>query len=600
MINSELFIHQVASAFSPGMLEDVLVAKAKAAEAKKLADDYDKKKDYKNALRFYKKASYYGETDATYLVGSYYENGYTGVRNLSLSYVWYQKGAKQGNLKCLKRMALDYYTGNNYCPQDTATAKQYWISVYVKHPDPINEIELNKYFPNWKKKYNKGFDSLAFKTRNQLTYIAERGIVAAFYWLGVNLHGESLSNELKVLLGYETDVDKARRWLLKAALEDYPPASCYLKKHFGIDVEEATSGVEMYLLGCSYSIGSSELDKDLRYFWLRKAVNSGYEKACNNLGVCYDRAIGTERNYRIANDLFSRAINYDGDETAYFNYGLSYYYGKDVNQNESKAKKLFLKARAKGSEHARDFLKEHYGIDKDIGIEFSDSTEEIIFNNDDVIITYCGLKTSEDIFQIKFSCENNSDNQYNIWLKNLTINGIQTSNYKMVGEFAPETSIKQQEAVQCNQILSTDDVIEFSVEIDDEDNNTLCETNTMRITIDESELKTLFTIIGTVDFSSLRLKDDDYFFDDEESIDAYGIIYDPISVQYLQGIDSSHNYHLIIDPETVADSIRNKYNPRYAKRMSRIEEDNYSEPYDILSDINFSMHDTISRALKYV
>ena len=38
MINSELFIHQVASAFSPEMLEDVFVAKAKAAEAKKLRD----------------------------------------------------------------------------------------------------------------------------------------------------------------------------------------------------------------------------------------------------------------------------------------------------------------------------------------------------------------------------------------------------------------------------------------------------------------------------------------------------------------------------------------------------------------------------------
>ena len=599
MINSELFIHQVASAFSPGMLEDVLVAKAKAAEAKKLADDYDKKKDYKNALRFYKKASYYGETDATYLVGSYYENGYTGVRNLSLSYIWYQKGANQGNLKCLKRMALDYYTGNKYCPQDTATSKQYWISVYVKHPDPINEIELNKYFPNWKKKYDKGFDSLAFKTRNQLTNIAEKGIVAAFYWLGVNLHGESLSNELKAFLGYETDVDKARRWLLKAALEDYPPATRFLKTHFGIDVEEATSGEEMYLLGCVYSNGTSEQDKDLYYFWLRKAVSSGYEKACNNLGVCYDRAIGTERNYRIANDLFSRAINYDGDETAYFNYGLSYYYGKDVNQNESKAKKLFLKARAKGSEHARDFLKEHYGIDKDIGIEFSDSTEEIIFNNDDVIITYCGLKTSEDIFQIKFSCENNSDNQYNIWLKNLTINGIQTSNYKMVGEFPPKTWIKQQEEVQFDQVLSTEDVIEFSVEIDDEDNASLCETNTMKITIDKFELKPLFTIIGIVDFSSLRLKDDDTF-DDEENIDAYNIFYDPIPVQYLQGIDYTHNYQLVIDPESLADAIRNKYNPRYARRMSRIEEENYSEPYDILSDISFSMHATISQALKYV
>lgn len=156
MINSELFIHQIASGFSAEILEDDLATKTKAAEAKKLADDYDKKKDYKNALRLYKTASFYGDSDATYMVGVYYENGYTSMRNLSLSYVWYQKGANQGNLKCLKRMALDYYTGNEYCPQDTATAKEYWICVYIKSPDSINEIELNKYFPSWKKEYNKG------------------------------------------------------------------------------------------------------------------------------------------------------------------------------------------------------------------------------------------------------------------------------------------------------------------------------------------------------------------------------------------------------------------------------------------------------------
>lgn len=599
MINSELFIHQIASGFSAEILEDDLATKTKAAEAKKLADDYDKKKDYKNALRLYKTASFYGDSDATYMVGVYYENGYTSMRNLSLSYVWYQKGANQGNLKCLKRMALDYYTGNEYCPQDTATAKEYWICVYVKSPDSINEIELNKYFPSWKKEYNKGFNSFAFKTQKQLTNIAEKGIVAAFYWLGVNLHGESLSNELKVLLGYKTDVDKARRWLLKAALEDYQPAALYLKKHYGVDVEEATSGEEMYLLGCNYSNGSSEQDKDLRYFWLRKAVNSGYEKACNNLGVCYDCAIGTEKNQRMANDLFSRAMNVDGDGTAYFNYGLSYFYGKEVIKNESTAKRLFLKARARGSEYARDFLKEQYGIDKDIGLEFSDSTEKIIFNNDDVIIYYCGLKTSENGFQIKFSCENNTENQYNVWLKNIIINGTKTNNYRLLGEFSPKTWIKQQEEVQFDQVLSTEDVIEFSVEIDDEDNAFLCETNTMKITIDKFELKPLFTIIGIVDFSSLRLKDDDAF-DDEENIDAYNIFYDPIPVQYLQGIDYTHNYQLVIDPESLADAIRNKYNPRYARRMSRIEEENYSEPYDILSDISFSMHATISQALKYV
>ena len=169
----------------------------------------------------------------------------------------------------------------------------------------------------------------------------------------------------------------------------------------------------------------------------------------------------------------------------------------------------------------------------------------------------------------------------------------------MVGEFPPKTWIKQQEEVQFDQVLSTEDVIEFSVEIDDEDNASLCETNTMKITIDKFELKPLFTIIGIVDFSSLRLKDDDTF-DDEENIDAYNIFYDPIPVQYLQGIDYTHNYQLVIDPESLADAIRNKYNPRYARRMSRIEEENYSEPYDILSDISFSMHATISQALKYV
>lgn len=602
MKNSNSFIQQISSTFSAKMIEEVLDIKAKATEAKSIADAYDNNKEYKDAMRFYKIASSYGDSDATYMVGNYYEEGYSGIRNKSLAYIWYQRGANQGNIECLKRMAIDYYCGSEFCPQDTETAKEYCISIYLKKPGLINEIELNKYFPGWKKEENKGFDTLAFKPQKQLMNIAEWGIVAAFYWLGVNMHGELLSNDLKVILGYETNVDKARRWLLKAALEDYSPAASYLKQHFGIDVNEASSGEEMYICGCNYPQDSSEQNKDLRFFWLRKAVDSGYEEACNNLGVCYDCAIGTERSYFRANKLYLRAIEHNDDATAFYNYGLNNFYGNGLGKNESLAKKLFLKARIRGSEHARDFLKEHYGIDKSIGIEFSDSSEAVIFDYDGITINYCGIKTSEKGFQIRFSCENNTGISYELWVHNLKINGVTESLYKTLGEFSPDIAWhKKSEVVHVNKLLGVDDIIELSVEIDDDKSNTLCETNTIRITFDKNELEPCFEIIGPVIYPSLRLKEyDKYTFDDEEYPEDYEWIGDSNPLHYLQCIDYSRSYHLLIEPEYMAELISNQYTPKKAKSKNNTEYEDEPSTYNVFFDNYISTRSIIQSALKYL
>jgi len=497
-------------------------------EVIKIADAHDDNGDYELAIKWYRVGAKRNKPYAEYKLGEYYEEGHYVKVDLKVAYSWYIKAAEHGDISARRRMARVYYNGSKYCSKNVYLAKEYWISVYIEHPREYNTRYLNLYFPKWKTEENDAYDVLRNKRREQLETLAKNGIAAAAYWLGENLYSPNWL--LGRIYGFSEDKNAARRWFLKAALLGYSPAYDKLDEYYDIDATEAYSASAMFQCGVKYSKDKSEQGKDLTFYWYRKAVDAGYEDGCNNLGVCYDDATGTERDYEAANALYLRAIEHSGNSGAYHNYGINLFYGSGVKQDKEKAKEYLLKARDKGSEAAKKFLKEHYGITDGLSIEFDAIKDTVIFDNDGLHIEFCGLRTTDDGFELRFWVNNKGGTQYNIWTKAINVNGTEIEGFSKVGEYEDDDC--HFESVEFKNPLKAGDVIELAVEIDDEEDEEICTTNRFKIAIDSRTSKPAFNIIGVLVSPSLKAEEeedsDPYAFalDDFEDVtiyDKYGV-----------------------------------------------------------------------------
>ena len=458
--------NQVISMFSDDMLDNLLKREFSGIERKNIADSYEKNTKFRLAFKWYLSASNLGNADATYKVGLYYELGINVKRNLVRAYIWYNKAADLGHLGCLKKLAEEYYCGSEHCQKDIEKAKYYWLRVFFNKPSPDNIAPLDNYFPGWKKSDMKEYSILRYKREKDLVRFANLGITVAAYFLGSNLLGKTMSDDFKKILDYRTDKDKARRWLLKAAIDDYPLAIKDLQTSYNIDATEGSTPKEMFDCSCKYNNKTSEQEKDLYYYWLSKAVEHGYNDACNNLGVCYTDAIGTECDYEKANEMYFRAIAFNENVAAYYNYGSNLYYGNGIDKDIVKAKKYMLISRMKGFSSAATFLKDKFGIDKSLGFEFDEVEDTVIFDNSDVWIEFCGIKTYEEKIEIELWVSNSSNIEYQLWIKNLEINGVRVESFKIVGNFAHESRFAK---VSFSHTLSIDDILEFNIQIDNSD-----------------------------------------------------------------------------------------------------------------------------------
>jgi TPR repeat protein len=277
-------------------------------------------------------------------------------------------------------MAQVYYNGSEYCEKNTYFAKVYWISVYIKYPYHHNEKNLNLYFPGWKSDENEAYDALENESNTKLERLAKNGIAAAAYILGKNLYSSNWWCRRRN--GFNESKSDERRWFLRAALSGYTPAYDKLREYYNIDATEADNAFEMFQCGVKYWEDKSEQGKDLTFYWFKKAVNAGYEEGCNNLGVCYNDGIGTECDYETANALYLRAIDYNGNNGGYRNYGVNLFYGNGVKQDKEKAKEYLITASDKGNEAAKKFLKDNYGITDALSINFDAIDDTVIFTKD--------------------------------------------------------------------------------------------------------------------------------------------------------------------------------------------------------------------------
>lgn len=116
--------------------------------------------------------------------------------------------------------------------------------------------------------------------------------------------------------------------------------------------------VEMqYQLGHYYVEEAKDATKG--FYWIEQAAENGNIWAMNDLGIFYNRGIGTTKNPKEAVKWYTQAAE-AGDETAMFNLGLEYFYGSAVAKDYKKSFTWFNKSALRDNIFAKIMLAKCY------------------------------------------------------------------------------------------------------------------------------------------------------------------------------------------------------------------------------------------------
>ena len=359
-----------------------------------------KSKNYKEAFEWYLILAKNGNLEAYKALAEFYEMGNGCNRDLKEAYFWYVKAADAGDVTALWKIGKAYLSDDGPYSIDREVALRYWLRAYGENPSPDMLTRLDKEFPNWREHDARDIAQVA--SRIALEILANAGMVSALYYIGLHYSGENLSQKMMEELGYgEGSEELGLRYLLKAALAEYKPSFSALKKLYGVDVKQAKTGEEMFAQASQYKNDGTEKEKNIRFYWLRRAVNHGYLKACNQLGVCYDDGVGTKVDDEMANALYLQSIEANQDANANYNYGWNLYNGHGVACDFDKAKAYMLKARSLGHQKAGTFLTEHYG-NVDGVFNFKDFEQKNIYRQNGLFIDFTGLQDSQEEVALRF------------------------------------------------------------------------------------------------------------------------------------------------------------------------------------------------------
>ena len=106
------------------------------------------------------------------------------------------------------------------------------------------------------------------------------------------------------------------------------------------------------------------------------------------------------------------------------------------SKNDAKAKEWLTKAAKAGSEEAREYLREKYGISVE-DKEFQHVDDTRIYNDNNTIIEFCGVPLIDGRYGLKFWVYNSNSVQRTIWLKNCTVNGESYGTITKLNDYEP-------------------------------------------------------------------------------------------------------------------------------------------------------------------
>ena len=242
-------------------------------------EHYDKK-NYTEAVKWYRKAAEQGHAGAQNNLGYCYKNGYGVTKDYAEAVKWYRKAAEQGNDLAQYNLGVCYEYGQGVTKDITEAVKwyrkaaaqdyaraQYHIGVCYKQGNGVT-----KDYAEAVKWYRKAAEQGDAKAQHNLGYCYEYGN------------------------GVTKDYAEAVKWYRKAAEQGDAYAQCNLGN--------------CYAYGNGVTQDYAEAVK-----WWRKSAEQGDANAQHNLGVCYEHSYGVTKSITEAVKWYRKAAA-QGDSDA--------------------------------------------------------------------------------------------------------------------------------------------------------------------------------------------------------------------------------------------------------------------------------------------
>lgn len=459
-----------------------------AEECDKAADRYNTAGKPRKEFEWRLKAAEKGLASAMNEVGVAYATGKGVAKSEKKAVEWYRKGADKGNGCACANLAARFANGS--IPGGNEKAKEYYIKAFVHGSMENSGNWLDSHYPGWKKEKIAELDSFTFSFEFILKPVAEAGVVYAQFLMGKKYYEGGFL--------WETDRNKAKEWLLKAANNGSSDAKAYLKDKFGIDLSNkefqhiddtqiySGNNTKVEFCGIEHTGGKyglkfwifNEYSSD-RTIWLKNCtVNGTSYGEITKLGA-YEPRKGHYGTYFIdtlnpnINSTIKIEVELDDGTTE-----IATLCRLTVNLNSVTKAVTFSTEALNRYPDTDDDEEVEYELSED---EFDDET---IFDDGKIHIEFCGvnLDYSEDC-ELKFWIRNHYGSNVAIWAKNINVDGEQIKDFKKVGNCNNgQTSWGSLVIPDINPEESYD--IELELEVNDSADQTLYNACSLSFTLD--------------------------------------------------------------------------------------------------------------------
>jgi len=305
------------------------------------------KKDYTEAIKWYRRAAAQGDADAQFNLGLMYDLGRGLKRNHSEAVKLYRKAEEQGHayakvllnlgvMSAMELQCLSQYKAHKY-QQALITCKK-----AAPHGKGLAQYILGTMYTRGEGV--KKDDAVSFRWYRMA---ADYGIPDAEYEIFIRLSDGT---------GVKMNAAEASRWEQKAAEHGNFPAQALLSAKYNLEQDYSKAGKWYYELaergdidkqvnlGRAYLYGYG-LNQD--YFkaikWFKKAAKQGDASAEFYLGTMYRKGQGVKQDYSETVKWYRKAAE-QGDAAAQFNLGAMYSGGRGVMQSGAAAADWYYKA----------------------------------------------------------------------------------------------------------------------------------------------------------------------------------------------------------------------------------------------------------------
>ncbi|MFR5657561.1 MAG: tetratricopeptide repeat protein [Butyricimonas faecihominis] len=298
-------------------------------EYEKMADEFYGKKNYTEALKYYK-LSAPGNDGVLNRLGYMYSEGVGVDANASEAVKWFRKSAEQGYMIGQYNMGLMYELGRGI-GKDVNEA----IRWYRKAAD--------QGYQNAKDKLAKLSDAGTTLSKTEIKYYVDK---ADKYYKEKNFQ-EALKN---YLIAANAGDDYAQNWVGWMYKNAEGVEQNYMESYkWNMKSAENGNGYAMNSLGIMCENGQGvEVNLPKAVEWYRKAANVGNSNGEYNLGRMYQDGRGVTKNIVLAKQWYEKAAAQNNSD-AQNSLGIIYYDGEGVTKDYAKAMEWYRKAADQGN-----------------------------------------------------------------------------------------------------------------------------------------------------------------------------------------------------------------------------------------------------------